>query len=46
MQFAISPTENEPKENSQEFSQVEAAAYQQRVDAIAVDPQGILCKRS
>ena len=31
-----SPAENEPKENSQEFSQVEAAAHQQCVDAVAV----------
>jgi hypothetical protein len=32
----LRPTKNEPKENSEEFSQVKAAAYQQGVDAIAV----------
>ena len=32
----LRPTKNEPKENSQEFSQVKAAAHQQRVDAITV----------
>lgn len=33
--FLMRPTEKELKENSREFSQVEAAAYQQRVDLIA-----------
>ena len=31
-----SPSKKEPKENSDEFSQVKAAAHQQGVDAIAV----------
>ena len=34
--FNLRPAENEPKENSREFSQVEAAAYQQRVDLVAL----------
>jgi hypothetical protein len=32
----LGPTKKEPKENSQEFSQVKAAAHQQGVDAITV----------
>jgi hypothetical protein len=36
LSFFLSPAKNEPKENSQEFSQVKAAAHQQCVDAVAV----------
>ena len=36
LSFNLRPAENEPKENSREFSQVEAAAYQQRVDLVAL----------
>ena len=34
--FNLRPAENEAKENSREFSQVEAAAYQQRIDLVAL----------
>jgi xylulokinase len=37
----LRPTKNEPKENSEEFSQVKAAAYQQGVDAIAMGCEGL-----
>src|SRR5215213_8720418 len=36
LSFFLNPAQNEPKENSEEFSQVKAAAHQQGVDAIAV----------
>ena len=36
LSFNLRPAKNEPKENSREFSQVEAAAYQQRVDLVAL----------
>jgi hypothetical protein len=36
LSFFLSAAKNEPKENSQEFSQVKAAAHQQGVDAVAV----------
>ena len=35
-QRLLRPTKNEPKENSREFSQVEAAAYQQCIDLVAL----------
>src|ERR1700730_5978491 len=36
LSFDLRPAKNEPKENSQEFSQVKAAAHQQGVYAVAV----------
>ena len=36
LSFNLRPAKNEPKENSREFSQVEAAAHQERVDLVTL----------